>query len=67
VPTDCPACLGPDRLVPLWGALNLLHGAGELNEEALAEARPLSFVPNVGIANVRLRVGPDNQPLIKPA
>ena len=55
-----PARFRPKRLISLWGALNLVQAAGELDEEALAEAGPLSFVPGVSITNVRLRFGPDD-------
>ncbi len=61
------SCLSTNPLEPKRLPLDVRDAARHLHKEAISESGLLRFIPSVSIANVRLRLGPDNQPHIKPA
>ena len=59
--------LSSNLLEPKRLKFDVRDATGYLRDEAIAQSGLLSFVPGVGIADVRLRLRPDYQAHVRPA
>jgi len=67
LPQQCAPRLGVNLLEAQWLLLNGRNAARHFLEQALSETGLLGFVPSLGVANVGLRLGPDDQSHTRPA